>query len=261
VELRGAIVVVTGASSGFGELAALRFGRAGSTVVLTARRADRLEDVARRIRERGGTADTVVCDVADVASIDALAATVRERHGRVDVLVNNAGIPGGGGFAGLTAEQIDAVIRVNVLGVLQTTRAFLPMFLERGRGHIVNVASLAGRFATPGHSVYTASKHAVVAFSEAVAYELAPKGVRITSVNPGFAATEGFPQTGLPKAVVMDADKVAKVIVDVVRRDAGPEVSVPRGMSIFELFRVLTPGAYRAVIRRIAGRMRPTAAR
>ena len=261
MELQGAIVVITGASSGFGELAALRFGRAGSTVVLAARRADRLEDVARRIRERGGTADTVVCDVADVASIEALAATVRERHGRIDVLVNNAGIPGGGRFDGLTAEQIEQVIRVNVLGVLQATRAFLPMFLERGRGHVVNVASLAGRFATPGHAVYTASKHAVVAFSEAISYELASKGIRVTSVNPGFASTEGFPQDGVPSFLVMDAEKVARAIVDAVAKDAGPEVYVPRSAAPLQLFRVLTPGLYRWGVRQAVRGFRPTRAR
>ncbi|MFM8944557.1 MAG: SDR family NAD(P)-dependent oxidoreductase [Actinomycetota bacterium] len=261
MELQGAVVVITGASSGFGELAALRFARAGSTVVLAARRRDRLEALADRIRAAGGRADAIVCDVASPDSIDALAAEVRMRHGRCDVLVNNAGVPGGGAFDRLDAAQIDDVIRINVLGVLQCTRAFLPMMLERGSGHIVNVASLAGRFATPGHAVYTSSKHAVVAFSEAVAYELEPRGIRVTSVNPGFAATEGFPQTGLPKAIVMDADRVAKVIVDVVRTDAGPEVSVPRGMAFFQVFRVLTPGLYRAVIRLLSRRMRPTAAR
>ena len=260
MELRGAVVVVTGASSGFGELAAGRFARAGSKVVLAARRLDRLEGVAARIRERGGDATPVACDVADPDAIDALAARVRELHGGLDVLVNNAGIPGGGSFEHLTAEQIDRVIRVNVLGVLQGTRAFLPMLLERGRGHVVNVASLAGRFATPGHSVYTASKHAVVAFSEALAYELAPRGIRVTSVNPGFAVTEGFPQTGVPPFLVLSSDRVAEVIVDVVRRDMGPEVSVPRAVGPLQAFRVLVPPLYRWGVRQAVKGFRATPA-
>ncbi|MFM7718822.1 MAG: SDR family NAD(P)-dependent oxidoreductase [Actinomycetota bacterium] len=260
MELRGAVVVVTGASSGFGELAALRFARAGSKVVLAARRLDRLETVAARIRERGGEATAVACDVADPEAIDALAQRVREVHGGLDALVNNAGIPGGGAFEHLTAEQIDRVIRVNVLGVLQGTRAFLPLFLERGHGHVVNVASLAGRFATPGHSVYTASKHAVVAFSEALAYELAPRGIRVTSVNPGFAVTEGFPQTGVPSFLVLSADRVAKVIVDVVRRDMGPEVSVPRAVGPLQAFRVLVPPLYRWGVRQAVKGFRATPA-
>lgn len=260
MELRGAVVVITGASSGFGELAARRFSRLGARVVLAARRADRLEGLAAELRERGGEATAVACDVAEVAQIDALAARVKELHGGIDVLVNNAGIPGGGAFAHLTAEQIERVIRVNVLGVLQGTRAFLPMFTERGRGHIVNVASLAGRFATPGHSVYTASKHAVVAFGEALSYELEPHGIRVTTVNPGFASTEGFPQKGVPSFLVMSADRVAATIVDVVRRDMGPEVAVPRAVAPLQIFRVLTPALYRWGVRRAVGRFRATPA-
>src|SRR4029450_12844721 len=106
--------------------------------------------------------------------------------------VNNAGIPGGGRFENLSEQQMDRVMNVNALGVMRCTKAFLPMMLERGSGHIVNVASLAGRFAGPGSSMYSASKHAVVAFGESLYYELEPKGILVTSVNPGFARTEGF---------------------------------------------------------------------
>lgn len=261
MELRGAVVVITGASSGFGELAARRFARAGSRVVLSARRLDRLEELAVELRAGGADAVAIACDVADVAQIDSLAARVRELYGAPDVLINNAGIPGGGSFTELTAEQIEQVIRVNLLGVIQGTRAFLPMFLERGRGHIVNVASLAGRFATPGHSVYTASKHAVVAFGEALSYELEPRGIRLTTVNPGFASTEGFPQKGVPSFLVMSADRVAATIVDVVRRDLGPEVAVPRAVGPLQVFRVLTPRLYRWGVRRAVRGFRVTPAK
>jgi NADP-dependent 3-hydroxy acid dehydrogenase YdfG len=260
MELRGAVVVVTGASSGFGELAARRFARAGSSVVLAARRIDRLEAIAAGIERSGGTAAAVACDVAEWDSIHALREAVAERFGRCDALVNNAGIPGGGRFADLSDEQIDRVMTVNALGVMRCTKAFLPMMLERASGHVVNVGSLAGRFAAPGASVYTASKHAVVAFGEALSYELAPRGIRVTTVNPGFARTEGFPMTGMPRALVLDADRVARVIVDVVRRDRGPEVDVPRGMGVFEAFRVLTPPLYRWGVRTATRRVGSTPA-
>jgi short-subunit dehydrogenase len=138
--------------------------------------------------------------------------------------------------------------------VLRTTKAFLPMLLERRGGHIVNVASLAGRFATPGSSVYGATKHAVVAFSESLAYELAPLGIRVTSVNPGFTATEGFPQDDIPGPFVMRSERVARTIVDVVERDLGPEVSVPRWLSAMQVFRVLTPPLYRWGMRNVTRR-------
>jgi short-subunit dehydrogenase len=109
--------------------------------------------------------------------------------------------------------------------------------------------------------VYSASKHGVVAFSESLYYELAPRGILVTSVNPGFAATEGFPQGRLPSAFVMRADKVARVIVDVVRQGRAPEVSVPRGMSVWQAFRVLTPPLYRWGVRTATGRFGTTPAK
>ncbi len=260
MDLRGAVAVVTGASSGFGELTAKLLAKEGASVVLAARRVERLEALAAEIEGRGGRALAVKCDVTEIADLQGLRDRVDEAFGRCDVLINNAGIPGGGRFEDLSLEQIERVIRVNLLGVLFGTKAFLPMMLDRRRGHIVNVASLAGRYATPGASVYSASKHGVVAFSEALYYELGPRGILVTSVNPGFAATEGFPQGRLPSALVMPADKVARAIVEVVKEGKGPEVSVPRGMSLWQAFRVLTPPLYRWGVRKATSRLGSTQA-
>jgi len=252
IDLQGAVVVVTGASSGFGERASLRFARAGSSVVIAARRLERLEALADRIVARGGTALPVRCDVTELEELEALRDQVAESFGRCDVVVNNAGIPGGGAFAEVDLERIERVVQVNLLGVIRGTKLFLPMMLERGRGHVVNIASIAGRFATPGAAVYGATKHAVVAFSEALYHELAPKGILVTSVNPGFSPTEGF--RGGPSIVNLDPDRVAKLIVDVVRRGRGPEVSIPRGLPLLQVFRVLTPPLYHWAVDRIARR-------
>ena len=148
LDLRGAVVVVTGASSGFGELASLRFARAGSSVVLAARRLERLEALAERISARGGIAVPLRCDVSRPDDLEALRDRVAETFERCDVLVNNAGIPGGGAFEEVELARLERVIEVNLLGVVRATKLFLPMMLERRRGHIVNIASLAGRFAT-----------------------------------------------------------------------------------------------------------------
>jgi short-subunit dehydrogenase len=260
VQLRGSVAVVTGASSGFGELTAKLLAEEGASVVVAARRVDRLEAVATAVQGRGGRALAVKCDVTERSDLASLREAVEREFGRCDVLVNNAGIPGGGRFEELSPEQIERVIRVNVLGVMLCTKAFLPMMLERRRGHIVNVASLAGRFAAPGASVYAASKHAVVAFSESLYYELSPLGILVTSVNPRFAATEGFPQDRLPSALVMPASKVARAIVDVVKRGKAPEISVPRGMGAFEAFRILTPPFYRWGMRKVTARVGSTKA-
>lgn len=254
MELSGAVAVVTGASSGIGEATALALARRGANVVLAARRRERLDELARRIAMRGGTALAVGCDVTEREDLTNLAATVEDRFGRCDALVNNAGIPGGGRFADLSPDQIERIVRVNELGVMFATKAFLPMMLARGRGHVVNVASLAGRFAAPGSSVYAATKHAVVAFSESLFYELESHGILVTAVNPGFVATEGFPQAGLAPRLVMSSERVAGTIADVLRNGVAPEISIPRWAGAFQAFRVLTPGPYRWGMRKAGAR-------
>jgi len=154
------------------------------------------------------------------------------------------------------------VTRVNFLGVVYETKAFLPMMLDAGKGHVVNVASLAGRFAIPGSSVYSATKHAVVAFSESLFYELRPKGIVLTVVNPGLVATEGFPHQDARErrlGRVMRPEESAVLIVDVVRRGKSPEVSKPRSLASLQAVRVLAPPLYHAAMRRASGgSMRPT---
>jgi NADP-dependent 3-hydroxy acid dehydrogenase YdfG len=261
VELSGAVVVVTGSSSGIGEATALAFAKRGSKVVLAARRLDRLEALADRIERAGGRALAVTVDVTNRDQLVSLPAVVAEAFGPADVLVNNAGIPGGGRFDELTYEQIERIVQVNVLGVMNGTRVFLPGMLERGRGHVVNVASIVGRFAAPGASVYTSTKHAVVAFSEALNYETAPRGVLVTSVNPALVRTEGFPMRGLPPWLLLKTETVAEAIVEVVRGRIAPERSLPRWIAAGQVFRVLTPPLYRWAVRQL-GRIgrRPTPA-
>lgn len=267
MELSGAVAVVTGASSGIGWSTAYGMALRGAVVVPTARRTERLEKLAAGIRERGHEAFPVECDVSDPASVARLRDVVLGRFGRCDVLVNNAGIPGGGPFAELSLEQIERVVRTNLMGVLYGTNAFLPSMLKEGRGHVVNVASLAGRYALPGSSVYSATKHAVVAFSEALHYETAPRGVLVTTVNPGLVSTERFPHRtalrmgGLRARMVMRPERIAATIIRVVERGIAPEVSEQRWLAGFQALRVLTPPLYRALMRRASrGGVEPTRA-
>jgi short-subunit dehydrogenase len=254
VQLNGAVAVVTGASSGIGEATSVALARAGASVVLAARRESRLAEVAARIEASGGRATSVECDVTDRADRWTLVALVEEGLGGCDVLVNNAGIRGNGLLLEHDDDDIERIVRVNELALMLVTRAFLPGMVARRRGHVVNVASIAGRFAAPGASVYSATKHAVVAFSEALSYEMAPYGVLVTSVNPGPVPTEGFPQPTTNRRLLTSRERVADVIVDVVRRGRAPEVSIPRWVSPLQLFRVALPGPYRWGVRTLTER-------
>jgi short-subunit dehydrogenase len=255
LDLPNAVVVVTGASAGIGRATALAFAGRGSTVVAAARRTDILQELAAEVERTGARVLPVACDVADRTQVQALADRVHDAFGRCDVLVNNAGVPGSGPFAHASIEGIEHITRVNYLGVLYCTKAFLSMMLQAGRGHIVNVASIAGRFATPGSAVYSSTKHAVVAFSEALHYEVAPRGLKVTAVNPGFVRTETFrppsrrDRGGLP---LMEPETVADLIVRVVERGIAPERSIPRWLAALQAVRILAPPLYRAGMARAA---------
>ena len=252
MDFEGAIAVVTGASAGIGRATALAMAEAGADVVVSARRTERLEELANEIGATGRMALPIRCDVTKLKDLTQLRDQVIEEFGRADVIVNNAGIPGGGPLDSMDIDQIEEITRTNLLSVMWSTKLFLPAMLDRGRGHIVNVASLAGRFAVPGSSVYSAAKHGVVAFSESLNCELEPRGILVTAVNPAFVATEGFPHHDKSPWMVMRPQRVAEVIVDIVRKGKAPEVSIPRWAAPGQAVRVLVPPLYRFGVARIA---------
>jgi NAD(P)-dependent dehydrogenase (short-subunit alcohol dehydrogenase family) len=208
------VAVVTGSSSGIGSAVCRELRAAGWHVVGLARRPSPEADEHEE------------CDVADRAAVEAVAARVLERHPRIELLVNNAGVPGRTNFLDAGPELVETLMRTNYLGSVWCLRAFL-----RGLGpgsHLVNVVSVAGVVAL---GPYSASKHAQLAFSRSVARELAPRGISVHTVNPGFVETPGFPQRSrfgiAMRRVVVDPPLVARRIVDAVERDRR-EIYVPR---------------------------------
>jgi short-subunit dehydrogenase len=191
-------------------------------------------------------AEHEVCDVGDREAVERMAVSVMNRHSRIAMLVNNAGIPGRTGFLDADPSRIEDVVRVNYLGGVWCVRAFLPA-LEAGRpSHVVNVVSVAGAVSGAGTSgLYTASKHAQLAFSRSVATELEPRGIHVHTVLPGFAETEGFPQRDvLPRHVhrfVLEADDVAEAILKAVDRNRR-EVHVPGYYRLATLAQAVAPG-------------------
>ena len=241
------VAVVTGASSGIGaELARSLAGR-GWHCVLLARREERLRPLAE---ETGGEFE--LCDVADRGTVEAAAARVLERHPRVHLLVNNAGIPARAGFVDGDPDAIEAVMRTNYLGSVWCLRAFLPGLEAAAPSDVVNVVSVAGVVAFPPSGPYSASKHAQLAFSRATAAQLRRRGIRVHTVKPGFAETEGFPQGWLPapaRRLVVGPDRVARHILESVERGWG-ETTVPRYYAPAGVLQALVPNLFARALSR-----------
>lgn len=183
------VVVITGASSGIGEATGRLLAQRGARVVLGARRTDRLESICGDIRAAGGVADMHPLDVTRRDSVDDTLKFAKATYGRVDVMVNNAGIMPLSPLSQLKVDEWERMVDVNIKGVLYGIAAALPLFIQQGTGHFVNVSSIAGLIVFPGSAVYSGTKFAVRAISEGLRMENIP-GVRSTVICPGIVSTE-----------------------------------------------------------------------
>ena len=182
------IVLITGASSGIGETTARLLGARGATVVLGARRIDRLEALVADIEAAGGKASARALNVTSRQDVQAFADHALQQHGRIDVLVNNAGVMPLSPLAALKVDEWDTMIDVNIRGVLHGIAAVLPVMERQGQGQVVNVSSIAGLFVMPTSAVYCATKYAVRAISEGLRMESGK--IRVTCVYPGAVESE-----------------------------------------------------------------------
>lgn len=188
--IEGKVVVITGASSGLGEATARHLSALGATVVLGARRFDRIKALADELVEAGGKALALGTDVTDVEQVKALVDAAVRVYGRVDVMVNNAGIMPHSPLERLRVDDWNRTIDVNIKGVLYGIAAALPHMKAQKSGHIINVSSVAGHKVGVNNAVYCATKHAVLALSEGLRQEVKPYNLRTTVVSPGAVATE-----------------------------------------------------------------------
>jgi short-subunit dehydrogenase len=197
IELKGKVVLITGASSGFGMDAARLFAYEGCSVILAARRIDRLQELAASIQAQGGEAFAVPVDVSNREEIEIMVDTVIDLYGQIDILFNNAGFGRLAWHENMSAERdIETQIAVNLLGVIQVTHAVLPNMLKRRSGHIINMSSVAGWIAPPTYTVYSASKYGVRGYTDALRREVQPFGVHVSGIYPGPAQTEFGQHTG-----------------------------------------------------------------
>ena len=227
VPLKNKVVLITGASSGFGEEAARQFARQGAAVVLAARRIDRLQDLVASIHAEGGQAMATPVDVTNGADVQNMVKSVIENFGHIDILFNNAG------FGRLDwLENLDPVrdirtqIAVNLTGLIEVTHAVLPHMIARKSGHIINMSSVAGWIGAPLYSVYAATKFGVRGFTDALRREVSIYGIRVSGFYPGPAATEFSEHTGdnilkhefkTRPWMLMSPEYVAKKVVDTAR--------------------------------------------
>jgi NADP-dependent 3-hydroxy acid dehydrogenase YdfG len=189
-KIRGKVVVITGASSGLGEAAARLLSAQGATVVLGARRSDRLQSLADELSGSGGKALAVATDVTHRNQVKRLVDTAAQKFGRVDVMINNAGIMPRAPLERLTIDDWDRTIDVNIKGVVYGIAAALPHMKQQKSGHMIFVSSVAGHKIGPDFAVYAATKHAVRALAEGFRQEVKPHNIRTTIISPGVVATE-----------------------------------------------------------------------
>jgi NAD(P)-dependent dehydrogenase (short-subunit alcohol dehydrogenase family) len=247
------IAVVTGGSSGIGAALARALTAAGWRCILVARGRERLE---RTAEELGAEAE--LCDVGDRAEVERAAARVAERHGAIHLLVNNAGIRAGAGFVDLAPERIEEVVRTNYLGSVWCTRAFLPLLEAGVSARIVNLVSIAGLVTRGAFGPYAASKHAQLAFSRALAGELAPRGVKVLTVCPGPVETPGFPQDELlqrplARRAVLQAEEVAAAVLKALDDGRG-EIVLPGYLRTAALVEAAAPSFFGRIVSRATGR-------
>jgi len=188
--IKGKVVVITGASSGLGEATARLLSAQGASVVLGARRIERLRSLADELTGSGGKALAVATDVTHCDQVKKLVDAAVQTYGRIDVMINNAGLMPSSPLERLKIEDWDRMIDVNIKGVLYGIAAALPYMKQQKAGHIINVSSVAGHKVRAGGAVYAATKHAVRALSEGLRLEVKPYNIRTTVISPGVVATE-----------------------------------------------------------------------
>jgi hypothetical protein len=219
VDFKNKVVLITGASSGIGKQTAIEFAKLGSSIILVARRKNKLEQVENELKQFNVNTLVCVCDVSKKDQVDELSKIVLQKFDSVDILVNNAGFAIYGLVSDLSINEIESQMETNYFGMIYCVKNFLPLMLKKKSGHIVNVASVGASFSVPGVSSYCATKFAMLGFSEGLKHELYGTGVGLTVVSPIMVRTPLFEHpsfTNFSKfstGVSLSSETVAKTII------------------------------------------------
>jgi len=229
-QLRGRTALVTGASGGIGREIAGHLAKEGMNVVVSGRREDVLAEVVAELRERGVSSEAVPADLGDLSQIDPLIERSEAALGGIDVLVNNAGLETVGAFTAYSREQLTSMVDVNLTAPMLLTHRVVPGMLERGRGHVVFISSLAGKLGPAYNEPYAATKAGLIGLSQSLRAEYSKTPVGFSAICPGFTAGDGMYQRMVDEGVSSNRmlgettlEKVADRVVEAIRRDR-PEV-------------------------------------
>lgn len=256
-KLKNKVVLITGASSGIGRQLAVDLARKGAKLILVARSEDKLMNVKKQIEESGAYPPAVwSLDVGDRKRVDQLLPSLLNEMPPIDVLINNAGFGKFDAFVDADMKDIEAMFDVNVLGLMRFTSHVLPRMIAKGQGHIVNVASQAGKLATPKSSGYSASKHAVLGFSNSLRMEMKEHNIFVTTVNPGPINTSFFETADSSgtyiknvEKMMLSSEKVSKEIIVAIEKGRR-EVNLPGWMNVGAKLYHTAPG----VVEKVAGK-------
>jgi short-subunit dehydrogenase len=250
LELQGRSVLLTGATGGIGAAIARALHGRGSSLLLTGRRVDVLEGLRDELGERADIAEADLADSADVAKLC-------ERVAEMDVLVANAGLPASGRIEEFSPEEIDRALDVNLRAPLQLARAAAPAMAERGRGHLVFVSSMAGKVASPGSGLYSATKFGLRAFAAGLRQDLHGTGVGVSAVFPGFIRGAGMfaeADVKLPSGVgTRTPEQVAEAVVRGIEGDKAELDVAPFSFRLGALLAAVSPAVSARVQRRVGG--------
>jgi short-subunit dehydrogenase len=229
VEPRGSNVLLTGAGGGLGPYIARALAAEGANLALTDVSLQPLEPLAQELRGAGLGVEILAADLTAGTGPAALAAAAEEALGPVDVLVNNAGVEYLGPFEGHTAKEVETIVRLNLQAPIELTRLLLPGMVERRRGHVVNLCSLAGRTAAPFGSTYCATKAGLISFTQALRAEYPRGPVGFSAISPGFVRRVGMygrieDRTKTPATGLIDPERIGKAVIRAIRDDKAEQV-------------------------------------
>lgn len=219
MDFKNKVVLITGASSGIGKQTAIEFAKLGSSIILVARRKNKLEQVENELKQFNVNTLVCACDVSKKDQVEELSKIVLQKFDSIDILVNNAGFAIYGSVSDLSIDEIESQMETNYFGMIYCVKNFLPLMLKKKSGHIVNVASVGASFSVPGVSSYCATKFAMLGFSEGLKHELYGTGVGLTVVSPIMVRTPLFEHpsfTNFSKfstGVSLSSETVAKTII------------------------------------------------